>query len=169
MIKNYPELYNNIGILSTLADEEHRKDAVNKRIILSTTKSAGAGLDIKGLKLTVVLAEPFKSEVLAIQTLGRTRDNDTEYIELVDIGFPQCSKYYTQKKHVFLKRALSCREIIMKPEYIESKSIELMIIRNTPTWDSLFTNNRAISYYDGLVRGITYQTELIRGITYDDA
>lgn len=167
MVEKYPELYNDIGILSTLADEEHRKDAVNKRIILSTTKSAGAGLDIKGLKLTVVLAEPFKSEVLAIQTLGRTRDKDTEYIELVDIGFPQCSKYYSQKKHVFLKRALSCREIVMKPDYIETKSTELMVVRNTPTWDSLFQNNRGISYYDGLVRGVTYQTELIRGVTYD--
>ena len=113
---NYPELNGNIGILSTLADDEDRRDAVNKRIILATTKSAGAGLDISGLKLTIVLAEPFKSEILARQTLGRTRDNDTEYIELVDIGFSQCSKYYSYKKPIFLKYALSCREIAMKPE-----------------------------------------------------
>lgn len=170
MNKNYPELYNNIGILSTLADDQSRKDAVNKRIILATTKSAGAGLDIKGLKLTVVLAEPFKSEILARQTLGRTRDKDTEYIELVDIGFPQCSKYYTQKKHIFLKYALSCREIFMKPEYIESKSFEIMAIRETPTLQSLFYNNpKGISYYDGLIRGVSYQNELIKGVTYDDA
>lgn len=169
MTKNYPELYNNIGILSTLATEEHRRDAVNKRIILSTTKSAGAGLDIKGLKLTVVLAEPFKSEILARQTLGRTRDKDTEYIELVDIGFPQCSKYYTKKKHIFLKYALSCREIVMKPDYIENKYDELLALRNIPTWDMIFKNNRGVSYYSGLVRGVYYQTELIRGITYDDA
>lgn len=167
MIENYPELYNDIGILSTLAEDDHRKDAVNKRIILSTTKSAGAGLDIKGLKLTVVLAEPFKSEVLAIQTLGRTRDKDTEYIEMVDIAFPQCTRYYNQKKHVFLKRALSCREISMKRDYIVKKFNEIITIRNTPTWNSLFQNNRGISYYDGLVRGVTYQTELIRGVTYD--
>lgn len=167
MISNYPELYNNIGVLSTLADEEHRKIAVNKRVILATTKSAGAGLDIKGLKLTIVLAEPFKSEILARQTLGRTRDNDTEYIELVDIGFPQCSRYYTHKKPIFLKYALSCREIMMREDYINDKYHEIMVIRNTPTWDSLFMNNRGVSYYDGLVRGVTYQTELIRGVTYD--
>ena len=169
MIKNYPELYNDIGILSTLVDDDARRNAINKKIILATTKSAGAGLDIKGLKLTIVLAEPFKSEILARQTLGRTRDKDTEYIELVDIGFPQCSKYYAQKKHIFLKYALSCREIVMKPDYINIKSTELMSTRNTPTWNSLFTGNRGISYYDGLVKGITYQTELIKGVTYDDA
>ena len=167
MNKFYPELYNNIGILSTLVDEEHRKSAVHKRIILATTKSAGAGLDIKGLKLTIVLAEPFKSEILARQTLGRTRDNDTEYIEIVDIGFPQCSKYYSHKKPIFLKYALSCREIVMKDDYIDSKYEEITTLRNTPTWDSLFINNRGVSYYDGLVRGVTYQTELIRGVTYD--
>lgn len=164
---NYPELYNNIGILSTLVDDECRRIAVNKRIILATTKSAGAGLDIKGLKLTVVLAEPFKSEILARQTLGRTRDNDTEYIELVDIGFSQCSKYYSYKKPIFLKYALSCREIMMKQDYIDMKSNELIKSRMIPTWYSLFNNNKGISYYDGLVRGVTYQNELIRGVTYD--
>lgn len=167
MNKYYPELYGQIGVLSTLVDEEHRKNAKNQRIILSTTKSAGAGLDIKGLKLTVVLAEPFKSEILARQTLGRTRDNDTEYIELVDIGFPQCSKYYQYKKPIFLKYALSCREIAMKPDYIESKSTELIMMRNIPTWHSLFIHNNGVSYYEGLVRGVTYQTKLIRGVTYD--
>lgn len=172
MHNNYPELYNNIGILSTLVEDEKRKDAINKRIILATTKSAGAGLDIKGLKLTIVLAEPFKSEILARQTLGRTRDKDTEYIELVDTGFPQCTRYYNQKKHIFLKYALSCREIILKPEYIYKKIEEINIIRNTPTWNQLFPIHngliRGISYCPGLMRGVTYEPELIRGIIYDE-
>lgn len=170
IVKNYPELYGQVGILSTLASEEERIEARNKRIILATTKSAGAGLDIKGLKLTIVLAEPFKSEVTARQTLGRTRDKDTEYIELVDIGFSQCSKYYSHKKPVFLKYAISCREIVMKPEYIRTKSCEILSIRNAPTWDMLFTGNRGVSYYDGLVRGVTYEPEAsryVRGVTYD--
>jgi hypothetical protein len=167
LVKNYAELYNDIGILSTLVDKEHREMAKEKRVILTTTKSAGVGLDIKGLKLTVVLAEPFKSEILVRQTLGRTRDNDTEYIDMVDMGFPQCNRYYLIKKPIFLKYALSCREIYMKPEYIESKYEELTTLRFTPTWESLFQNNRGVSYYDGLVRGVTYQTELIRGVTYD--
>lgn len=168
IILTYPELYNDIGVLSTLVDEEERRGAVNKRIILSTTKSAGVGLDIKGLKLTVVLAEPFKSEVLARQTLGRTRDRDTEYIELVDQGFPQCNKYYLEKKPVFLRYAAGCREVSMKPDYIDSKYNEIMSIRSIPTWNALFYQNN-ISYYDGLIRGVYYQAHLIRGVTYDDA
>ena len=58
----------------------------------------------------------------------------------------------------------------MKPEYIESKSFEIMAIRETPTLQSLFYNNpKGISYYDGLIRGVSYQNELIKGVTYDDA
>ena len=166
--ETYPELYGQVGILSTLVCEEERQASLSKRIILATTKSAGAGLDIKGLKLTVVLAEPFKSEILARQTLGRTRDADTEYIEMVDIGFPQCSKYYSHKKSIFLKYALYCREIYLKSDYIESKSSELIAIKNAITWNRLFPQNRGVSYYDGLVRGVTYQQELVRGVTYDD-
>ena len=55
----------------------------------------------------------------------------------------------------------------MKPEYIESKSSEIMNERQIPTWNMLFPNNRGVSYYDGLVRGVTYEPELIRGVIYD--
>jgi hypothetical protein len=108
---NYPELYDNIGVYTSLTSAEFKEEQKEKRIILSTTKSCGAAMDIKGLKMTVNLAEPFKSEVLAIQTLGRTRDDDTYYIDIVDMSFIQCRKYYYAKKEIFEKRALSCSEI----------------------------------------------------------
>ena len=76
-----------------------------KRLILSTTKSAGLGEHIEGLKMTIVLAEPFKSEIIARQTLGRTRDDNTYYIELVDLGFRQITKFYNYKLHVYNKYA----------------------------------------------------------------
>ena len=166
MSNNYPELYGNIGILSTLVSEEERKASIHKRIILATTKSAGAGIDIKGLKLTVVLAEPFKSEVLARQTLGRTRDDDTEYIELVDIGFAQCSKYYSHKKPIFLKYAVSCREIVLKPDYIESKYNEIMEERNIPTMYDILRSGAGVYY--GYTRGVYYTDELEPGVIYDE-
>lgn len=169
IIANYPELYGQVGILSTLANEAERAQAVHKRIILATTKSAGAGLDIKGLKLTIVLAEPFKSEILARQTLGRTRDKDTEYIELVDVGFAQCMRYYAYKKPIFNKYAVSCREITLKQDYINSKCQEIMMIRNTPTIESLAKFNSMVVYYDGLTKGVTYEPELVRGVIYEDA
>lgn len=103
IINDYPELINDIGIYSSINPD--KKDAKDKRIILSTTKSAGAGEDIKFLKYSVVLAEPFKSEVLARQTLGRTRDPNTIYIELVDVGFRQVLSYFNSKRQVFNKYA----------------------------------------------------------------
>lgn len=106
---NYPELKYDIGIYTSIS--ENKIEEKNKKYILTTTKSAGAGEDIPHLKYSVVLAEPFKSEVLARQTLGRTRDNNTIYIELVDVGFKQLNAYYNAKKPVFNKYASECKNL----------------------------------------------------------
>lgn len=108
IITLYPEYRNDIGIYTSISD--NKKDAKEKRFILTTTKSAGAGEDIVGLKFSIVLAEPFKSEILAKQTLGRTRDRYTYYIELVDVGFRQIVKYYNTKKPIFNKYALDPKQ-----------------------------------------------------------
>lgn len=105
----YPEYEDDIGIYTSLS--ENKQVEREKRFILSTTKSAGAGEDIKGLKYSVVLAEPFKSDVLARQTLGRTRDDHTYYIELVDLGFKQTQNFYAAKKPIFNKYALSTKQM----------------------------------------------------------
>ena len=107
---NYPELKNDVGVFTSFIPADKRKSQLDKRVILTTTKSAGAAVDIKGLKASFVIAEPFKSEVLAVQTFGRTRDNNTDYYELVDVGFNQLSKFYQAKKPIFRKYATSCRE-----------------------------------------------------------
>lgn len=111
IVENHPEFYNNIGIYTSMVSEEDKQIALTKRLILSTTKSAGAAVDIYGLKMTVVLAEPFKSEVLTRQTLGRTRANNTMYIEVVDKGFNQIKRYYNYKKPIFAKYATECTEV----------------------------------------------------------
>lgn len=108
IILKFPHLANNIGIFTSIYTKEEKYDALNnKKIILSTTKSTGAAIDIKGLKVTIVLAEPFKSPVLARQTLGRTRDKDTYYIEVVDKGFLHCNSYFLYKRDIFAKYAES--------------------------------------------------------------
>lgn len=104
---NYPELANDVGIYSSIS--ENKVLAKTRKYILTTTKSAGAGEDIPGLKYSVVLAEPFRSEVLARQTLGRTRDPNTTYIELVDVGFKQISAYFNAKRQIFDKYASSTK------------------------------------------------------------
>jgi hypothetical protein len=102
----YPEFIGQIGVFTSLLSKEQKLIEKNKKILLSTTKSAGLGEHIEGLKMTVVAAEPFKSEVIARQTLGRNRDYGTYYIELVDLGFNNIRKYYYSKLPTFNKYAL---------------------------------------------------------------
>lgn len=125
---NYPEFLGDIGIFTSLLPKEQKMIEKGKKLILSTTKSAGLGEHIEGLKMTIVLAEPFKSEVITRQTLGRTRDPNTMYIELVDMGFRYIKKYYFDKLPVFNKYATEVSdtvidqyELIRRAENIERK------------------------------------------------
>lgn len=103
--KEYPEFLGDIGIFTSLLDKTQKQKDKKKKLIISTTKSAGLGEHIEGLKMTIVLAEPFKSEIITRQTLGRTRDPNTLYIELVDMGFRYCRKFYNEKLPIFNKYA----------------------------------------------------------------
>ena len=122
----FPIHKDEIGIYTSIIPDEEKEQQLEKRIILSTTKSCGAAMDIYGLKVTVVLAEPFRSEVLARQTLGRTRARDTVYIDCVDDGFFYTKSYFNSKKPIFNKYATKCINIVMNDIEIEDriKSIE---------------------------------------------
>lgn len=110
---NYPELIGDIGKFHSKLPSHIKEQQLKKRIILSTTKSLGPAVHIDGLKMTVVLAEPFKSAVTARQSLGRTRDDNTVYIEVVDVGFKSIKNYYKDKKPVYMKYAKSYNELDM--------------------------------------------------------
>ena len=120
--ENYPQLLGQIGIYTSLLTKEQKLLEKGKKLIISTTKSAGLGEHIEGLKLTVVVAEPFKSEVIAKQTLGRTRDKDTLYIELVDMGFKHIRKYYYAKLPVFNKYAKSVSDTQIDQYELEKRT-----------------------------------------------
>ena len=109
IIEIFPILRGQIGIFTSMVSDEDKEFALTRKVILTTTKSAGAAIDIKGLKCTLVLAEPFKSAVLAKQTLGRTRDRNTYYIEIVDKGFKYCNKYFLSKRALFSTYAVDCK------------------------------------------------------------
>lgn len=126
IIKYFPTLQNNVGIYTTLTPKEQKQNELQKLIILSTMKSCAEAMDIKGLKITVVAAEPFKSDVLAIQSLGRTRDKNTLYIEFVDTGFYYTKYYYNCKKPVFKKYALDCSQIMYDQDILDQKFEEIM-------------------------------------------
>lgn len=120
--ENFPELINQVGIYTSITPANKKKEELDKKIILSTTKSAGAAMDIKGLKETVNLAEPFKSRVLAQQTFGRTRDQNTLYKDIVDTGFFYTKKFYEFKKPVFNKYATKCVEINMSNDELSARA-----------------------------------------------
>lgn len=119
---NYPEFIGDIGIFTSLLSKEEKLIEKQKRLLLSTTKSAGLGEDIKGLKMTIVLAEPFKSEILARQSLGRTRDPNTLYVELVDMGFRYIKKFYFDKLPVFNRYASSTSDSTIDQYELDRRS-----------------------------------------------
>lgn len=132
IVENYPELEPYIGIYTSVVSPEEKQEALTKRIIFTTTKSAAAAVDIKGLKLTVVIAEPFKSEVITKQLLGRTRDANTLCIEVVDRGFAQLQRYYHAKLPVFKKYATSCSVIKLTNQELNNKYNKIQEIRSNP-------------------------------------
>ena len=111
-----------IGIYTSLAEKETKEQNLYKKIILSTTKSCGAASDIYDLRCTINLAEPFKSPVLAQQTLGRCRMDNTLYIDVVDEGFYFTKKYYQAKKPIFSQYAKSCKSVKMSDEEISQRA-----------------------------------------------
>ena len=130
--QEYFELRGDVGVYTSIIDDSIKDKQLEKKIILSTTKSFGAAMDLKGLKMTVVLAEPFKSNILAVQTLGRTRDNNTYYIEVVDMSFNSIYKYYNYKKPIYNKYALDTREINLNKNTLQEK-YERLIANRTPS------------------------------------
>lgn len=124
--ENFPELINHVGIYTSIIPPERKQEQLDKKIILSTTKSAGAAMDIKDLVETVNLAEPFKSRVLAQQTFGRTRSDDTLYKDIVDTGFFYTKKFYEFKKPVFKKYATDCVEINIGNEELTKRSDNIL-------------------------------------------
>lgn len=106
LIDEFPELNGNIGVYTSII-KENKEEELNNKIILSTTKSAGTAKDIKNLKFVIVLAEPFKSRVLAKQSLGRCRDSNTYYQDIVDLGFRDINRWNYNKMPIFNKYAKS--------------------------------------------------------------
>ena len=109
-----------IGIYTSMTKVD-KEFQLYKKIILSTTKSCGAASDIYDLQMVINLAEPFRSPVLAQQTLGRCRMDNTLYIDIVDQGFYFTKKYYEAKKPIFSQYAKSCKCVNFTDEELDSK------------------------------------------------
>ncbi len=132
IISQFPFLRNNVGIYTSMV-KENKYNELCKKIILSTTKSCGAASDIKDLSVTINLAEPFKSPVLARQTLGRCRKDNSLYIDIVDNGFFYTKKYYEAKKPIFSRYAKSCKDVVFSDNELEGRSLDIVNKYSTGT------------------------------------
>lgn len=129
LIQNYPELNGNIGIYTSIVSTEEKAIARKKRIILSTTKSAGEALDIKDLQLTIALAEPYCSKIISKQSLGRTR-TEGYYIDVIDTGFDQCRRFYYKKLPIFEKYAKDCSVVKLSKVELQTRYDNIMRLRS---------------------------------------
>ena len=121
---HYPQY--SIGLFSQLTDTKHKFDQLQCKIILTTSKSSKEALDIAGLKTSIIFCEPFVSPVSAKQILGRTRDKDTEMIELIDIGFRTLKYWYKKKlESTYRKHAISCDEIQLSDYEINQAVLDI--------------------------------------------
>jgi len=142
---NYPELNGNIGIYTSIIKENKEKQLENK-FILSTTSSLGAAMDVDGLHMVVVLAEPFKSPVITKQSMGRTRAYDTFYIEIVDRGFQTIRKYFQSKLPIYEKYALSVSKIDISDKELDDRVNGIMINRHGELYQPFTIYNNIKSY-----------------------
>lgn len=126
ILEHFPFLKDSIGIYTSAVDKDQKEYNLYKKIILSTTKSCGAASDIYDLRCVINLAEPFKSEVLSRQTLGRCRMDNTLYIDIVDQGFYFTKKYYEAKKPVFSMYSKSCSDIYLSDEELSSRAANVL-------------------------------------------
>ena len=76
--------------------------------------------------MTIVLAEPFKSEIISRQTLGRTRDPNTMYIELVDMGFKYIRKFYFNKLPIFNKYASNVSDTTIDQYELDKRAYNIL-------------------------------------------
>ena len=106
----YPKLKDNIGILTSKSKD---KDGVlKKKVIVTTFKSFGTGIDLNDKLSCIVMCEPYSSKVTLHQCIGRLRfveNKDLIYFELVDQGVKQRVKQIESIK----KELLKCSEKVV--------------------------------------------------------
>lgn len=124
MIYNYPELQPEIGIFTSIND--NKAEAKDKQYILTTSKSAGAAVDISDLMVCVNLAEPTKSPPQNKQRFGRTRKYNSFYIDVVDMSLKVIANYYKQSYPMFEKYSLDIKDVVFTDTQLENTAFKCM-------------------------------------------
>lgn len=101
------------GIFTTDTSPEFKKKQLSKNIILSTLKSSGAGMDIKGLRCIINFV-PFKSTVLLHQLMGRLRYIEGKalfYFNIVDEGYENIVRQNIKRQYYFRSKAADIKNM----------------------------------------------------------
>lgn len=108
---NFPDI--DFGLYYSGMKESDKKDSLeNKELIISTFKSLGTGVDIKGLKF-VCMCEPYRSKIIASQAPGRLREEGW-YFELVDVGFKSIISQYNSRIKYLETKSKFIKEVTLK-------------------------------------------------------
>ena len=127
LLYNYGELSNDIGIFTSIND--NKAAALEKQYILTTSKSAGAAVDVKDLMVCVNMAEPTKSPPQNKQRFGRTRAMNSYYIDVVDTSLKVISNYYKASYAMFEKYALDIKDVVFSDTQLKDTALNAMCKR----------------------------------------
>lgn len=123
-----------VGIYTSI--NKNKGEALKKELILTTSGSAGEGLDVPGLICGINLADPTKSEPLNRQRFERVRARGY-FIDVIDEGFRTLINYYYANQKIYANFALSTQQIFYKPEKIERELGRIASCNPIPS-DALF-------------------------------
>lgn len=115
--KDYPN--KSVAAYHSKISRDEKESAEKKDIIVSTIKSCGTGVDIKGLR-AVICCEPIASKVVAEQMFGRIRPykveedgkeviKDTYFFDCIDVSIPPCNFWWRAR---FKKYEALAKEVI---------------------------------------------------------
>lgn len=124
---NYAELQGDIGIYTSIND--NKTLALEKQYILTTSKSAGAAVDVSDLMVCINLAEPTKSPPQNQQRFGRTRAYNSYYIDVVDTSLKVIANYFKQSFPMFEKYSLDTRIVDFSSVQLKNTAFNVMYKR----------------------------------------
>ena len=81
--ENFDKYKDNVGIVDSDIKMEDQEVEEKKKIIVTTFKSFGTGLDLSNI-ISIIMVEPYSSDIIARQLIGRLRNKKGVYIEIFD-------------------------------------------------------------------------------------
>ena len=127
------------GIYTSI--NKNKQADLDKEIILTTSGSAGEGLDVPGLICGINLADPTRSEPLNRQRFERVRARGY-FIDVIDEGFGTLMRYYYENQKIYANFAVSTQQISYKKDKLDCVEKQINKANPIPS-DVIFGKCRA--------------------------